>query len=323
MRNIFNTTNTLTLCTAILCAGSLVCSVLLFYQLPATPLMAWLFGGFALALEGCKYSFLHIGFSLTRSGQQASGVVVLVLAVVLVALSLVASISFLQQGNQQGQQQALQQSEQYQSLKRQQQRLESQIDNHQTLANQAGGRFKTLAQQHMAAIAAKELQLIDINERLHGLTPPTRSGVTALLAPLADAAHSSLEQAQLTLHTALAIIIEIAIAAALWLLSPATKNPQRTGTAAPTSQAPPPLNAAAKAVVQQIQQGAPPVVRRFTTGENATSHKNVKAAFSYLLAQRAIKQKTSGQGYERLNDASQNTGSQEQQPDLLDNEKTA
>lgn len=208
---------------AILCMGSLVCSVVLFYSMPSDPLFKWLFAAFAVAFECCKFAFFPVGWWLFGLGgvrHRLMGLAFLLIAAVLLGASAFASVSFLEGGRLSGDEGRLQASQVYQALGRKLVGLEAQMATRNDLAS--GGidyQIITGGGRQMDAVADLQGQWDVTFEQLQGLTVPTTEGVGAVFVALAERWSTSAEAVRRWAFVGLAIMVELCAVALIALLS--------------------------------------------------------------------------------------------------------
>lgn len=294
------------LLTLMLCLGSLSCSVLLFYSLPAGGFMALMFGGFAVALEGCKYVFWPMGWYLIRNGRSFQGLALQLLALVLVCVSVMASIGFMESGATAGDASQAKQSDVYMALERKLLRLEARMQARNALALKGlEVNFITRGGANLDSADALEAEWQATQQELKALATVKATGAYALLAPVATGAGLSVAQLRYGFFISMAVLVELCAVALLWWLAlpaPVAKGVQTSLKPADkplqTVDATVALSKKALQVVAMVRDGAEPVVKRFTQSPVSIRHNHVKAAFDYLLTHGDIMR--DGQGFRRV-----------------------
>lgn len=311
MTNTKDKINALSLYTfaAILCIGSLICSVSLFASAPDTLLMAVIFGAFGVALEGCKFAFFPIGWNLITQKRLIAGPIFLATATLLVFISMAASINFMTTGTNDGAAERTKESITYQSLKARLDRLDKQISTRSALAEKGiGGNLITKGTSNLDRAAELETEWRNTLTQIQNFKASDTQTSSAFNS-LAQQFNTTAETIQLAFFIGLSALVEFCAVALLWHINstpkksstknqPEKPNPragQQKPTTKPAQKKTTPkkqqaqthkelteLTPKAREVVQLVRSGTPPVVRNFTQATPPIRHPHVAAAFSFL-----------------------------------------
>ncbi len=179
----YTTRYVLQVSSGILTFVSIVFTVLLWSQLPTEWWMKGIAGLAGFALELCKFSLLPLSFLMLKNRETTGGLALLLLGSLLFAVSIGASVAFLENGEQQRQQQSLAWQQRQTSI--------AQLDEQIKIGQQSASRTlraDTLNQVEQWQSERKELlsQPVENSSMMLGIDQQQRLSAWLLLAILID-----------------------------------------------------------------------------------------------------------------------------------------
>ncbi len=279
----------------LLCGGSLLCSVGLWVGEQQTLLAMILAGIFAVALELCKFLFFPVA---ARQFQQSKiiGALIYFLSLILLGVSIVATVAFLETGTQASINSSLSSSTTFQSLKINLANLQREIETLNLLMQQdlnLGYRQRSYAQlSKLAALRAEKKQA---NEQLLSFELTPQNGAHSLFEALAKQMDVTATQVRQAVYMLVAILVDVCGIVCLLLLAlqgkkqPIVRDESSVqGFAATKNKV---KQNAFFAVQQKIVRGVygyKPVMRKIMKTEGLR-YSEIKLIFSTLVADGALK----------------------------------
>lgn len=203
----------------LLCAISITASVLLWVSVPGELIGQWLAGVTALGLEISKFAFLPIGIAMWYQGKPIWSVAVSILGVVLLLLSIGASIGFLENSVKQQHQQVLQQSVTYRALQQQLKSIETRIQiTYALIEKDMESKYRGRGYRELDDMPKLEKEREEIIAALKMAENGSEGEMAALINAMATQLSVKGDLLAFWLFTLLAIIVDLAAVAALALL---------------------------------------------------------------------------------------------------------
>lgn len=298
---------TILLSALLLCAVSLACSILLWVSMPADLWGKVLAGATATALEVCKFAFFPAGIYIFRN-TRAGAIALWVLGVVLLAISVAATVGFLENAHGQHSQKLQQQSTAWKTKQQQLNSLDKQITTlNQLIAVDGDNSYRQRAYENAARVRILEQDRSEILNQLQNLQESPQGSAQSLFSAVGGALGVSAQRARHGAFTALALIVDLCGIAALLAVAglphraPIETAKQRTRTAAhrravahEKPKQPEPSSQTLLAHEQQLAQrilagefGQPPSVRSIVT-EAKGGHATVNKIMQHLMSDNKV-----------------------------------
>mgnify|MGYP000685476459 CR=1 FL=1 len=207
----------------LLCLGSLGCSVALFVMEQQEIWGMVLSGAFATALELCKFAFFPIGLSLvfdSSNYKKVSGVFVLGVGLVLLVVSVGASVGFFESATTNKESTERKQGDQYVFLKSDIDNIDQQI----TKVNRVVDRYMGIDQQKQALLAMGKLDKLRIERRaaidhISNIPVEAKGSATSIFFVVANSVGKDRDSVRYWGYFWIATLIDVCGVIALLLLS--------------------------------------------------------------------------------------------------------
>lgn len=257
------------LTTFLLCGGSLFCSVGLWVSQQNNLLTMLLAGVFAVALEMCKFLFFPMAKN-QWSNNKTTGFFLYSLSTLLLTISIVATVAFLETGSNQTQNSSIISSDKYKILKQETKSIDRQINTINSLmdADLKNG-YRQRAYSKSAEIESLRMLKSKSIIKLNSLKQTDPNGIHSLFNSLALMINKPTKQVRQISFTIIAVLIDVCGIVCLLLISSVTTKRCRT------------LQPVAKTVAKPLQIVTTEPQQHVTTNCNAETLKQKIIAGRY------------------------------------------
>lgn len=253
----------------LLCFMSLAASVLLWVSIPVTWWGQVMAGIAALGLELAKFAFVPVGFWLLVGGRFWLGGLSLVTGLVLLVVSVAASVGFLELASRTGQAEALRSDVVYQSKVDRLADLSARIRVVDGLvAADARADFRGRALGGSVSSNQMDQERKQLEDELVAFEPVAQSSLGALVAGLAGVLGVAADSVRAGLFWMLAWLVEVAAVVSLLLLGMEWRPGRDAGVRLEAPPEPEPLkNAVVSVSVDPVLERVKPVIRPREAGD--------------------------------------------------------
>lgn len=203
---------------ALLALISGVFTIKLCYEFGSSTVDKFLLCGAGLCFEIFKWASLVIGIALLKRGKNI-GVLLITVSLVIVLVSLTATLGFLNSSHNSAASSALKNSTEYRLIEQQIESKVSQISDAQKNAHlDTENGFRSRAQRTLSSeIPRMERELQELQDRLHSASPDVETSANSLFESIARLTNGSPDRVKIVGYLVLSLLIEIVGALCIFL----------------------------------------------------------------------------------------------------------